>query len=86
MERDVVTLLTSGTVCADHKQEFTEGGGLRMVKDGNTSVTYVLEVDHYALHRMARKAYRNKHGRSVLGPFTVRIVKRQKMEVKQDGR
>lgn len=87
MERDIAIVLSSATVCADFKRVVTDDGrGVTMVADGHTNIAYVVEVDRHHVHALARKAYRNKNGRSKAGPVTIRIVKREKVEGVKHGR
>lgn len=87
MERDIAIVLSSATVCADLKRVPTDDGrGVKWIEDGHTNIAYVVEVDRHRVHALARKAYRNKNGRSVAGPVTVRIVKREKVEGVKHGR
>ena len=87
MERDLVVVISSATACADFRREVTaDGRDVRWVADGHTNVNYVVEVDRNRLRAMAQRAYRNKNGQAVAGPVRVRILTRQKVEVKQHGR
>lgn len=86
MERDLVVVIESATVCRDYRRAVSDDGrSIQLLHDGYTSVNYVVEVDRNRLHAMAQRAYKNKNGQAVAGPVRVRIVKRQKMEAKQHG-
>lgn len=83
MEREI---LRASITCEDYKRVPTDDGrGIRMAPDGKTVATFSAVVDDRALALMAERAYRNKGGKSRLGPITVRILKREKLGV-QHGR
>jgi hypothetical protein len=73
-------IIDKGTVrLADWKREAPAPGQIirRLVPDGNTDVTYVIELAD--VRRLVERASRNRNGMAVDGPLRVRILKRDKV-------
>ena len=53
--------------------------GFRGEKDGESDVTYVVELNESEIKQLAIRAARNRNQCSVSGPIRVRVLKRQKV-------
>lgn len=74
-------------IVEDRKREEITGPGTlsghRWVPDGQSDITYIVEVSEKGILDMAAKAAKSKGGKCVDGPLRVIVTSRHKVEAKR---